>query len=734
VLLIEADGKALFAEHGIPVPDSVLVTAPPVANLPGTGPWIVKAQVPVGGRGKAGGVLRGVSLQQVNAAVQQLVGTRLKGHQVDACLVEQAVAGDERYLAVMVDAASYGVRVIYAASGGVEIEQTGAAADRVCAPEPDAITAAVRELVAAEPPAQRDAIVAVGGKLATLLLNYELALAEINPLFISGFGCVAGDAKVVVDLNAVDRQPRIAAMIAARGETYADANRKLREGFDYVELDPHGEIGLVTTGAGLSMMLIDELTARGGKPLNFCDIRTGQMRGSPARLQRVLEWITSRPSLRVVLVNIFAGITDLAEFATLLATAIDQTPSLRVPVVARLVGRGADHAKRILAERQPGMLVTEDLEAALTHVMPAASAMSLSSWPGLTRPSIPDPQRAAAPIRPDRSGADGRVRPGHDEQYGDDDQNGHDALNGHDGQGAARMIATVSRATPVIVQGITGRMGRTHAALMRAYGTNIVGGTATRTDVTQAAGVPVFADCAAAVAATGAIASVVMAPPDGTLVAVQEALAAGLKLVVTVAEGVPLHDAIRIGRAVREAGATWIGASTPGMAIPGEVKLGFLPDVALRPGPLAIMTKSGTLSYEVGYRLAREGLGQSIWVGVGGDPVKGVRFADLLQPFFNDERTHGIVLVGEVGGTEEEECADTLRKLGLRKPVYALIAGREAKEGVAMGHAGALVHGETGSLATKTRRLTAAGARCFASLESLIQACTADFRALRTEP
>jgi succinyl-CoA synthetase alpha subunit len=296
------------------------------------------------------------------------------------------------------------------------------------------------------------------------------------------------------------------------------------------------------------------------------------------------------------------------------------------------------------------------------------------------------------------------------------------------------MIGTLSRTTPVIVQGITGRMGRTHAALMRAYGTNIVGGTATRTDVTEAAGVPVFADCAAAVAATGAVASVVMAPPGGTLAAVREALAAGIKLVVTVAEGVPLHDAIRIGRAAREAGAMWIGASTPGMAIPGEVKLGFLPDVALRPGPLAIMTKSGTLSYEVGYRLAREGLGQSIWVGVGGDPVKGVRFADLLQPFFDDTRTQGIVLVGEVGGAEEEECADALRDLGLRKPVYALIAGREAKEGVAMGHAGALVHGESGTLAAKKRRLTAAGAHCFASVEALVQACIVDFGTMRTAP
>ncbi len=228
MLLIETDGKALFEEVGISVPASVLVTSPAVTNLPGTGPWIVKAQVPVGGRGKAGGVLRGVSMAQVNAAVERLIGSRLKGHQVDSCLVEQAVEGDERYLAVMVDAASYGVRVIYAAQGGVEIEQTDGATMRLCAPDIDAIAAAVTDLVAAEPPQQRDAIVAIGRRLATLMLQHELALAEINPLFISAFGCVAGDAKVVVDLNAIDRQPRIAAMIEARPETYADANRKLR--------------------------------------------------------------------------------------------------------------------------------------------------------------------------------------------------------------------------------------------------------------------------------------------------------------------------------------------------------------------------------------------------------------------------------------------------------------------------------------------------------------------------
>lgn len=290
------------------------------------------------------------------------------------------------------------------------------------------------------------------------------------------------------------------------------------------------------------------------------------------------------------------------------------------------------------------------------------------------------------------------------------------------------MIGSLSCRTPIIVQGITGRMGRSHAALMRAYGTNIVGGTSARRDVAEAAGVPVFASCSDAVLATGAVASVAMAPPEETWTAVQEALAAGIKLIVTVAEGVPLHDAIKIGRAVRRAAATWVGASTPGLAVPGECKLGFLPDVCLRAGPIGIMSKSGTLSYEVGYRLVRERLGQSLWVGVGGDPVKGVRFADLLPVFFNDPRTKGIVLVGEVGGTEEEECAEAYARLGARKPLFALIAGREAKEGVSMGHAGALVHGESGTLASKTKRLTDAGATVFGSIDSLIDRCSRYYR------
>src|SRR5579863_16036 len=282
------------------------------------------------------------------------------------------------------------------------------------------------------------------------------------------------------------------------------------------------------------------------------------------------------------------------------------------------------------------------------------------------------------------------------------------------------MLDQLSRATQVIVQGATGRMARVHIENMLAYGTRIVAGVSTRAEPGQAGVVPLFRTCREAVAATGSRVSLVMMPADAVMPAVEEALASGIRIVVTVAEGLPVHDALRIRRLAKEAGAQWLGASTPGLAIPGEMKIGFLPNVSLRPGPLGIMAKSGTLSYEVGFRLVMAGLGQSIWIGVGGDMVKGTRFRDLLPLFHNDHRTRGILLIGEVGGDEEEEFAWALAQSSAAKPVYALVAGSNAKEGVSMGHAGALVFGAVGTYASKKKALEAAGAKVFTSVNDLI--------------
>ena len=362
MLLVEADGKALFRRYGIAVPQGEVVRdaawqAPNAAR-------VVKAQVTVGGRGKAGGVALCTNAAATQAALARILGSDIRGHQVGACLVEAPAQGCECYLSIMVDAAAGAVRVTFIAEGGVEVESHALtpALTRLCAPDEAAINAALAALT------QHEAVREVGRALATLFLREELMLAEINPLFVTATGAVAGDAKVVLDGNALHRQPGQEALLRANAALYPDTLRKLDEGFDYVELNAKGSIGLITTGAGLSMMLMDELSARGAHPINFLDIRTGQLRGSPARLVRVLEWLAEHDSLRVLFVNIFAGITDQREFAQLLVAALATQPARNVPVVARLVGNGSEEARVWLAAARPDIAIFEDLEDAIVAV------------------------------------------------------------------------------------------------------------------------------------------------------------------------------------------------------------------------------------------------------------------------------------------------------------------------------------------------------------------------------
>ena len=373
MLLIECDGKALFEASGIPVPEGVVVTGGERPPLPGEGPWLVKAQVPAGGRGKAGGVVFCATPQDVDRALTHLIGRALLGHVVQACLVEQAARGREAYLSLMVDPAEGAARLSFSDQGGVDVEaaarEGGALLTEVCAAEREAVGDAIERLAARLGAQSAAGLRAVAPALADLFFSRELLLAEINPLFLADGRPCAGDAKVVVDANAIGRQPEIRRLVEARPAVYPDMWRKLNEGFDFIDLDPEGTIGLVTTGAGLSMMLIDELTARGGRPLNFCDLRTGQMRGRPDRLIRVLDWLAAKPGLKVLFVNIFAGITDLSEFARLLTQALAQFPRPDIPVVARLVGSGETAARAHLAAVRPDLAAYADLDQALAHVI-----------------------------------------------------------------------------------------------------------------------------------------------------------------------------------------------------------------------------------------------------------------------------------------------------------------------------------------------------------------------------
>lgn len=377
MLLLEHDGKELLAAQGIAVAAGVLVSSLSGldASLLPPGPWVVKVQVPTGGRGKAGGIRMADTVTEVETQLQALLGSTVKGHPVRGCRVEQRVIdGTEAYVSLSVDAQSGGVQLLMSAAGGVEIEalanQAGAILSAVAAPDLASLQAAGRALVAKLPQVQQRPMSEAVERLAAAFIHTEALLVEVNPLFLQPDGSwLAGDAKVILDDNAFQRQPALVAMAHARKEAYPETEFKLTEDFDYIDLDTDGEVGMVTTGAGLSMMLVDELAERGLRAFNFVDMRTGQMKGDPHRLVLVLERMREGPNIKVLLINVFAGITHLGEFSRLLVRALDQVPALKnIPIVARLLGNGLEEAHQVLLDAKSPVYLETDLEEALARV------------------------------------------------------------------------------------------------------------------------------------------------------------------------------------------------------------------------------------------------------------------------------------------------------------------------------------------------------------------------------
>jgi len=262
----------------------------------------------------------------------------------------------------------------------------------------------------------------------------------------------------------------------------------------------------------------------------------------------------------------------------------------------------------------------------------------------------------------------------------------------------------------IIVQGITGNQGRFHTGQMVAYGAKVVGGISPGKAGQQVEGVPVFDTVRQAVAATGATASVVFVPAAFAKDAAYEALENGIRLLVMIPEHIPVQDSIDIVTRAQALGAVVIGPNTFGVITPGEkTKMGIMPNHIYRPGPVGVVARSGTLSYEIAFSLTNAGLGQSTVVGMGGDPVVGQNFISVLEAFHQDPETKAVVMVGEIGGSAEEEAAEYVKTLG--KPVVAYLAGRAAPPGKRMGHAGAIIERGRGTLDSKERALTAAGVR-----------------------
>jgi succinyl-CoA synthetase alpha subunit len=286
------------------------------------------------------------------------------------------------------------------------------------------------------------------------------------------------------------------------------------------------------------------------------------------------------------------------------------------------------------------------------------------------------------------------------------------------------MSILLTNEMPVIVQGITGREGSFHGQQMQLMGTRLVGGTSPGKGGSTHLGVPVFDTVADAVCQTGAVASGIFVPPAFAADAIMEAAAAGITLIACVTEGIPIQDMIRVKDFLRgHPGARLIGPNCPGLLTPGQAKIGIIPQRFSSPGPVGIVSRSGTLTYETMAALTAAGMGQSTVVGIGGDPILGLTFSDVIQLFEQDPATTHLAVIGEIGGSDEERSAELLGR-GSRLRAVAFISGRTAPEGKRMGHAGAIVSGNRGTARSKEEAFRAAGVPVAETTQDIVSLLT----------
>ena len=656
MLLNEHTSKLLFAEAGLAVPDGILLSPQTLghAEPPFALPWFLKAQVLAGGRGKAGGILRIERKEDLVPLGRKLFGMTIKGNAVPLLRLESGVEMVKEYYCSFTVSREIGCIVFTVGrEGGMEIESLS----------PDnLLVQRIPMCMGLRDYHVRAAFFHLGcdneqwgsfrefvNKLYAAVKNYGLLMAEINPMVLTEEpGWAALDGKIEIDDNFMNLHSDLERFYTAEHAS-REENIARESGLAFHSLK--GRFGLMVNGAGLAMATMDLLNFSGLPAANFMDL------GGAADLDRMrtaMHLLFEDEAVKAVLINIFGGVLSCSKVAMALREALDGEEPAK-PLVVRLSGNDAAEGREILEEMGMGNLtIVSDMTAAVAalRVIDGQSA---------------DPDAHAQKV--------------------------HAELKAEPVPFPASM--PFEKGLPVLVQGVTGRIAQLHTRLMKAYGTNIVAGVTPFKGGQEVEGVPVYDSVRAAMAKHEIGASIIFVPAAFAPDAILEAAFAGIKWIVCITDGLTQHDMLRV-KELLPPDCRLVGPNNPGLIAPGRTKIGIMPDHAFTPGPVAIISRSGTLTYEAAARLTAAGLGQSIGVGIGGDPFVGTSYIDMFELLRHDDNTKAVVVLGEIGGRAEENLAEYVTSTGFTKPVVSFIAGRTAPPGKRLGHAGAILEAGRG--------------------------------------
>ncbi|MCJ2163803.1 MULTISPECIES: succinate--CoA ligase subunit alpha [unclassified Pseudodesulfovibrio] len=685
MLLNEHKSKILFEKAGIPVPQGVIVFPGEEADFkPGFAlPWFLKSQVLVGGRGKAGAILRIDDADDFPEAAVKLFRLDIKGETVPFIRVEPgAMIEREFYLSLTVSRERKCILLTVGREGGVEIENHGK--DNLFVQEvalpgglaPNQIRAAFFHLGL-----EKSQLSSFGALLTSLfkgMLDNGLLMAEINPLITTPDGeFLALDGKVEIDDNYVDLNPGMDKYYQEENST-PEENKARDAGLSFVKLS--GWVGLMVNGAGLAMATMDMLNFSKLPASNFLDLGGA---ADQKRMEIALELLFGDTQAKAVFINLFGGILSCEKVALAMKGALAGAAPPK-PLVVRMSGKDAESGLEILKNLHVDNLhMATDMQEAIATL----KTLKPKAPPAVDFPAPMDSPLGKAPKNVGyRSSA----------------------------------LFDIDKDTPILVQGITGREGQLHTRLMLEYGANVVAGVTPFKGGQEVLGVPVYNSIAEAKRCHHIGASIIFVPPRMAADAVAEAAGNEIPWVICITEGIVQHDMLTTFEQIKRSPTRVIGPNTPGLIVPGQTKIGILPTTPFTDGPVAILSRSGTLTYEVADRLTSVGIGQSLCVGIGGDPFIGINFIDMFEMIRNHDKTKAVIVLGEIGGQAEENLAEYVVRTGFDKPVISFIAGQTAPPGKRLGHAGAILD-TGGGIESKLKTMSNAGFAVCPSLEAVTE-------------